>query len=557
MPVSKKRDARLRPAGMTWVVPLVVGFMLTVLAAGRADALPINLFQHLDHSPKTASITHAVVTGEQKAGLVLVASSAAQYKKSAEYFLKKAKTAKAKGKKSDYSKYIAKYKASWSKYKKSLGSSSKTAASTSSNASYLKKKADAALKTAKKYKKGSYKYKKYYTQYQTLLKKYKNLASKTASSASTSSSKLSGTQKKKYDYYMKKAAEALAKAKKQKAGSTKYKEYMKIYTNQLARANDIAGKVGAASVAKGQSGKKWSVRSSSELHHALAQAASGSTIELASGTYSGTFRAYVSNISIVGKGKVKFAGILDIQRVSNVDVSNVEFVGSRFEAIHVASAKGIRIANCAINMGKADYGIRVHASSNVEITNCVFKGKFNHAVSAKDSVHSMKVKNNDFPECGTKCVEAGQTPDGVRRRDETSTGIEISGNNFGSAQRCVVVANVRDAKVTGNKFGRGCRIALNTMYGSVGSKTKGSLGQWGMEPQKVDISGNTFASAIILAGRGAKGDTMSLKGNRGSVSCSVRNVETLGSALNKLTNWSSVYRGQPNVNQSGNSFKCS
>ena len=524
MLVSKERRARPCRTDRTVTASLLAAFTLAAvtLFPTTSTAVPIKGFQNLDYSTQAASFNHAVTNGQQEAGIILVATTASKYKQYADYFLKMAKQAKAKGKTSEYKKFMSKYKSALAKYKKYGGASNSGGSTASSSKVASNSQAD----------------------------KYAQYAA----------------------YFLKMANQAKAKGK-----TAEYKEYMEKHKSALAKVKQYGGTTSSYDTSgRAVAGSKTvNVSSQSAFNNAIASAGNGTTIVVQNGTYtaslSNPLRGNNVTLKAANRHKAKIRGILAVKGLSTgvVDGFLFEASGKQHDALYMDKSSNIKLTNNKVIHRNSDYGFRIHRSKGITIANNHFEGHFNHAVSGKELIENMQVTNNTFVDCGLGCIDAGQTPDGTLATEQTSTRIEIANNRFegrkvsgGKSFRGIgiKIKNVVETVVKNNKFTGSWNYPIQTSFGSVGSGNKSKLGHYGSKhPKKILMQGNDFGKGgnLDLAGRGrGSSDTFEVRSNKGSVSCTVGTMQTHGSSINNQINWGTVNRSKPRLNQSGNSFKC-
>ncbi|MEO1016383.1 MAG: right-handed parallel beta-helix repeat-containing protein [Pseudomonadota bacterium] len=292
------------------------------------------------------------------------------------------------------------------------------------------------------------------------------------------------------------------------------------------------------------------------------------TIIVADGTYQ--FPKITQSgmtIKAASYGKAKITNRAMIENAQDVTIEGFQFVSTNsFDAIFCAKkCHNAIIRKNIIRAKNADYGIRVHRSNNVKILDNVFEGAFNHAVSAKDKVFGMDIRGNRFTDCGRLCVEASQTVDGTMSKDDTSDNIRVESNEFiGKSLGAkpsfnglgIRLGNAVNVYVRNNKFTGNWRLPVFSDFGSVGADNNSRLGVFGSKhPTRAHIEGNVFnGGTIALNGRGRVDDTMFVSGNKGNASCKAGNLSTRGGRIDRLVDWSTVYRGRPRVQSSNNSF---
>ena len=269
-------------------------------------------------------------------------------------------------------------------------------------------------------------------------------------------------------------------------------------------------------------------------------------------------------------GAAVIGGAAIIGDASHVTLGGFLFEATEktFEAIRIVRSEDIRITRNIIRHVDTDYGIRVHASSDVLILDNLIEGQFNHAVSSKERVERMTVRGNRFIDCGHGCIEAGQSPDGTIDAEQTSGRIEIADNVFegrdtggGKSFRGIgiKIKNAERTIVENNRFTGHWDYPVQTSFGSTGPKARKSLGHFGpRNPGPVEISNNDFGDGgeLDLSGRGIDDDLILLKDNRGSIRCVIGGLRTHGTPIRKLLDHSTLSDAPPRIRQENDSFVC-
>ena len=524
--------------------------------------------------------------------LAAISEQAAKYKKYADYFQKKADenlalaNNYAKGSANyqkymkEYEYYVSKNKSAYAKYLQyggtdttASGTSSASQASTASTstddssasattdipeqaakykkyADYFQKKADENLALANKYAKGSSLYNKYSELYEYYTDKFASAYGKYLSYGGTPVS--SGT--------------AATSSETSSGGST-------VTVESNGDNSD------STTTASGDNGKTVPVRSQSEFDSAIGNALPGHRILVYPGTY--TFPALLrdgkANAPIVIEatvpategGKTRITGRAHIEG-EHVVLRGFDFTvdGYLHTVVFIRKSDNVTVENNIIRSAHSDYGVRIHNSSNMLVRNNLFDGQFHHAISSKELVRNMTVRNNTFRDCGMGCVESGQSPDGTLSKEQTSQNIVISDNRFigedtrgkiGNRGIGIKIKNADHTLVKNNVFTGKWNFPIQTSFGSVGPKAANTLGHLGSrDPEAIEFVRNDFGSSgkLDLSGRGIKGDRFELRNNKGSVGCSVGEFRIHGSLIERLINWGTIYKGKPQISQSGNSFNC-
>lgn len=317
------------------------------------------------------------------------------------------------------------------------------------------------------------------------------------------------------------------------------------------------------------------VSSSGELSAALNAARPGDHIVLASGNYNfpeikkgGTADAPVvirAETPATEGGNSEIMGGVSIN-ASNIVLDGFHFQDASFNAVGVFESANVQICRNAIrNSRNQDYGVRIHESTGVVVSGNHFEGSFNHGISMKNRVGGVSITNNRFVDCGTMCLDIGQTQDGhLGITDNTSKVAIIEGNTFeGRGGNGAKFKNIEMVRFANNIFTGDWRAPIETNFGSMGGdhfEPGQRIGQYGPAfPTLIEMSCNRFGDAgtLILNGRGSLNDTIRINNNSGSVDCRVGPFEAVGGEILRYLDTGAVYRGPPRIIEAGNSFSCS
>ncbi|MEZ5823248.1 MAG: chondroitinase-B domain-containing protein [Geminicoccaceae bacterium] len=554
---------------------------------------------------------------KKKAKQAKSAGNMSAYKK----FITKHKSAFAK-----YQKYLGASNSGGSAALASSHSATVDADKYKKSADYFQKKADENRAKAAKYKKGSTNYKKYMKTYDYYVDKSKTAYAKYVkysneqNVATTNTAAATNDQAAKYlkyaSYFEKQALKNKALMEKYKSDSNLFAKYAKLYeyyTDKYASAYGKYLKYGGKSAESGSvasytkpesesatvttqpgaeqtgvttsttvggDGKAISVRSQSDFDKAISNLAPGDHIVVAAGTYrfpDVNKGGSSSQPIIIEAERAAVSGgntIIDghaVVRGDHITIKGFFFKANKttFDAISLLKVNNVNVIENRFEHIDTDYGVRVHSSQDITIEGNVFKGQYNHAVSSKELVSNMVVRNNQFVDCGRGCIEAGQSPDGQNKDEQTSWRILVTNNSFvgsntggkkGFQGIGVKVKNANYTLIQKNSFSGKWNFPVQTSFGSVGGKNDSkAFGHFGSRhPEKIEIVDNDFGQSgtLDLSGRGRQYDYMYVKNNKGSIGCRIGDFRAHGSIILDRIDWSTIYKGKPKVMDSKNTFSC-
>lgn len=189
-----------------------------------------------------------------------------------------------------------------------------------------------------------------------------------------------------------------------------------------------------------------------------------------------------------------------------------------------------------------DYGLRLHATTNVLVRGNKFTGVFNHQLATKENVSNILVDRNIFTGCGQVCVHIGQTAD-FDRKDYTGGAIYFIKNKLiegytahpqSRYRKGIVVRNHTKTVIKDNIFQGAWTDTIYTDFMSGGGLKRFErrvLGIYGERSTSLLIEKNQFnvAAELRFTGRGTgSNDRITVKDNTGNFNCSVATLKRPG-----------------------------
>lgn len=134
---------------------------------------------------------------------------------------------------------------------------------------------------------------------------------------------------------------------------------------------------------------------------------------------------------------------------------NVRIVDNSF-VNHATGCNYLDSSNCSGQLANGngvvafmDYGARLYACQNCDISGNTFSSIFNHAISLKFASDAVRITDNTFNGCGRSCIVLGQ-----ERNRESVGSVLVEGNRLLGAFRASILAwNVRNAQIGSNIIG--------------------------------------------------------------------------------------------------------